>query len=171
MFKSEKDTNEYENYPVYSYEEIIEKGKNHEFIEPEQNLDEPCLMLYTSGTTGNPKGVLLTHKNLVSQFYPVDLGFKSKPGENTLQILPVWHAYEHIVQLYYLSSGCHLHFTTLAGLKNDLARYDVDTLMSVPRIWEALRLGIFQKLKQTSPLVYSIFAGIFAIAALNSSIN
>ena len=43
MFKSEKDTNEYENYPVYSYEEIIEKGKNHEFVEPEQNLDEFCL--------------------------------------------------------------------------------------------------------------------------------
>ena len=157
MFKSEKDTNEYENYPVYSYDEIIEMGKNHEFVEPEQNLSEPCLMLYTSGTTGNPKGVLLTHKNIVSQFYPVHMGFKSKPGENTLQILPVWHAYEQIVQLYYLSSGCHLHFSTLTGLKNDLTRYNIDTLMSVPRIWEALRLGIFQKLKQTSPLVYSIF--------------
>ena len=157
MFKSEKDTCEYENYPVYSYDEIIEKGKNHEFAAPEQNLDEPSVMLYTSGTTGNPKGVLLTHKNLVSQFYPVALGFKSKQGENTLQILPVWHAYEHIVQLYYLSSGCHLHFSTLSGLKNDLTRYNTDTLMSVPRIWEALRLGIFQKLKQTSPLIYKIF--------------
>lgn len=157
MFKSEKDDISYENSPVYYFEEVLELGKNHEFKAPEQKLEEPCLMLYTSGTTGNPKGVLLTHKNIVSQFYPVHIGFQAKPGEKTLEILPVWHAYEHTVQLYYLVNGCHLHFTTLSGLKNDLVKYNVDTLMSVPRIWEALRLGVFQKLKQTSPLLYQIF--------------
>ena len=157
MFKTDKDDLSALNCPVYSFEDVLEKARNHTFIPPEQNLSEPCLMLYTSGTTGNPKGVLLTHKNIVSQFYPIPIGFKSKPGENTLQILPVWHAYEHTVQLFYLTSGCHLHFTTLAGLKNDLLRYKVDTLMSVPRIWEALRLGIFQKLKQTSPILYHVF--------------
>ncbi len=159
MFKKDSDDLSNVNCPVYYFEDAIETGKNklNEFEAPEQNLDENCLMLYTSGTTGMPKGVLITHKNLLAQIPSIEIGFMSKVGENTLQILPVWHAYEHIVQLYYLISGCHLHFSTLSGLKNDLARYKIDTLMSVPRIWEALRLGIFQKLKQKSVFIYKLF--------------
>ena len=143
--------------PVYYLEDIIYNHSEYKFQKPAQNLDDVAVMLYTSGTTGNPKGVLITHKNLLSQIPSIIKGFMSKPGENTLQILPVWHAYEHTTQLYYLISGCHLHFTNLNGLKNDLSKYQIDTFMSVPRIWEAVRLGIFQKLKQTSPIIYGIF--------------
>ena len=143
--------------PVYYFEDAINLGKNSSFKDVEQNIDEACLMLYTSGTTGEPKGVLITHKNILCQMPSIAKGFMSKPGENTLQILPVWHAYEHIAQLFYFLSGCHLHFTTLSGLKNDLVRYNIDTLMSVPRIWEAMRLGIFQKLKQKSVIAYKFF--------------
>ena len=143
--------------PVYYFEDALNLGKNCSFTSVEQNIDEDCLMLYTSGTTGEPKGVLITHKNIISQMPSIAKGFMSTPGENTLQILPVWHAYEHIAQIFYFLSGCHLHFTTLSGLKNDLVRYDIDTLMSVPRIWEAMRLGIFQKLKQKSVILYKIF--------------
>ncbi|MCQ2754173.1 MAG: AMP-binding protein [bacterium] len=157
MLKSDKDDLSGVNIPLYYYEDLLEMGEGCEYAPVEQNIDEPCIMLYTSGTTGNPKGVLLTHKNLLGQFPGVTIGFCSKAGENTLQILPVWHAYEQIAQMYYFISGCHLHFTTLTGLKNDLQRYDIDTLMSVPRIWEALRLGLFQKLKQKSHFAYRMF--------------
>ena len=145
------------NCPVYYYDTVLNEIEDYDFVKPEQNIDELAIMLYTSGTTGNPKGVMLTHKNLLSQMPSIMKGFLSKPGENTLQILPIWHAYEHIVQVYYYISGCHLHFTTLSGLKNDLVKYEIDTLMSVPRIWEAVRLGIFQKLKQNSPILYKLF--------------
>ena len=157
MFAKENDDFSELNCPVFTYEQAIEIGKTKSFVAPEQNINEDCAMMYTSGTTGMPKGILITHKNLLAQIPSIQYGFMSKAGENTLQILPIWHTYEHITQLYYLSSGCHLHFTTLTGLKNDLVKYDIDTFMSVPRIWEALRLGIFQKLKQKSILVYKIF--------------
>ena len=157
MFKKDNDDISGVNCTVYYFDDALEIGRGVEFKAPEQNIEEACLMLYTSGTTGNPKGVLLTHKNILAQVPSIVVGFMSKAGENTLQILPVWHSYEHLVQLYYISSGCHLHFTTIAGLKNDLTRYKIDTLMSVPRIWEAMRLGIFQKLKQTSMSAYKLF--------------
>ncbi len=157
MFCDEKEN--FDDYicPVYTFEDAIQIGEQSEFAEPVQNIDEPCLMLYTSGTTGEPKGVLITHKNLLCQVLPIMNGIKCKAGDNTLQILPVWHAYEHMIQLYFFTVGCHLHFTTLSGLKNDLIKYDITTLMSVPRIWEAMRLGIFQKLKQKSIIIYKLF--------------
>ncbi|MBQ3640991.1 AMP-binding protein [bacterium] len=149
------------NYPVYTHQDILKLGENHTFEPVEMDRMDDMTILYTSGTTGNPKGVVLCHNNLIYQIEIAHEGFLSQPGENTLQILPIWHAYERIGQLYYVSRGCHMHYTTLTGLKNDLQKYDINTLMSVPRIWEALRNGIYQKLKQTSPVAYNIFS--FAI--------
>lgn len=145
------------NFQVYTFNEVLELGKNHEFTEVEMSPSDGCTMLYTSGTTGNPRGVLLTHKNLISQFPSVSEGFQAKPGEKTLQILPIWHAYERVSQMYFMLNGCHLHFTSIPRLKDDLMKYNIDAFMSVPRIWEALRLGIYQNLKKSSKLVYFIF--------------
>ncbi len=157
MFKADEANREGVSVPVYSYDEIIEKGKNHNFSPVEMNKEDFCTMLYTSGTTGNPKGVLLAHRNFLVQLTGAHSGFQSQPGENTLQVLPIWHAYERIGQFYYLTRACHLHFTTLMEFKNDIMRYKIDTMMSVPRIWEAVRLGIYQKLKQKSPFMYYFF--------------
>ena len=142
---------------IYTYDEIIEIGRMHKFKPVEMTQEDPCTMLYTSGTTGEPKGVLLSHSNFLSQMPGSHSGFLSQPGENTLQILPIWHAYERTGQFYYLSRACHMHFTTLSEFKNDILNYKIDTMMSVPRIWEAIRLGIYQKLKQKNPLMYYLF--------------
>ncbi len=142
---------------VYTHKDIIQMGKENSFTPVEMSRNDDCSILYTSGTTGNPKGVLLSHENTIYQLEVVHEGFLAQPGENTLQILPIWHSYERIGQCYYISRGCNLHYTTLTGLKNDLATYDIDTFMSVPRIWESIRTGVYQKLKQASPALYNIF--------------
>jgi len=145
------------NLPVYSFEEFINIGKKHDFVNPNLTIYDNAEMLYTSGTTGFPKGVLLTHRNLLSQCPTVSEGLGIKRGEKSLQILPIWHSYESTTQSIFFATGFYLHFTTLANLKNDLKKYDIDVFMSVPRIWEAIRLGIYQKLKQKSKLNYYLF--------------
>lgn len=157
MFNKDKAETEGFNTPVFSYDEVLEKGKNHNFTPVELSLHDDCTMLYTSGTTGEPKGVLLTHNNFLCQLVGAHSGFLAQAGETTLQLLPIWHSYERIGQFYYLTRACHLHFTTIAEFKNDIQRYKIDSMMSVPRIWEAIRLGIYQKLKQKKPLLYYIF--------------
>ena len=142
---------------VYTHQDVIELGKKHSFVNVPMERSDDSTILYTSGTTGNPKGVLLSHENTIYQIEVVHEGFLAQPGENTLQILPIWHSYERVGQCYYISRGCNLHYTTLAGLKNDLASYRIDTFMSVPRIWESIRTGIYQKIKQASPVMYNIF--------------
>lgn len=142
---------------IYTHKDIIELGKSHKFTHVTMSRDDDGTILYTSGTTGNPKGVVLSHGNTIYQIEVVHEGFLAQPGEKTLQILPIWHSYERVGQCYYISRGCNLHYTTLTGLKNDLATYDIDTFMSVPRIWESIRTGVYQKLKQASPIMYNIF--------------
>ena len=154
--KESLDTSEIKS-KVYTHKDIIELGKKNGYTKVPMSREDDGTILYTSGTTGNPKGVMLSHKNTIYQIEVVHEGFLAEPGENTLQILPIWHSYERVGQCYYISRGCNLHYTTLTGLKNDLASYKIDTFMSVPRIWESIRTGIYQKLKQSSPALYNIF--------------
>lgn len=144
--------------PIYTLEELRELGRKHNFTSPKIDLEDISTMLYTSGTTGNPKGVLLTHRNVVSQYPSVDDGFKSKPGEKTLQILPIWHSYERTAQMYYLTKCCHLHFTTITGLGKDLKRFEPATFMSVPKIWDTIQFRVFDGLKKKSLVAYAIFS-------------
>ena len=60
MFKNPKDDLSGVDLPLYYFDDVLEMGKKHEFTAPEQNIDEYSIMLYTSGTTGNPKGVEIT---------------------------------------------------------------------------------------------------------------
>jgi long-chain acyl-CoA synthetase len=146
-----------EDEGVYSFDNIIEIGKNSSYVKPEILPSDGCAMLYTSGTTGMPKGVLLTHYNILSQMSSVDNGLYVEPGETSLHILPVWHAYERTIQYYYIMSGAHLYFTTVPNLKKDLINYQVDRFTTVPRVWESLRVGIYQKIKQESLIKYYLF--------------
>lgn len=157
MFHDKKYKYEDVNFPVYTFEEVLEMGKKHCFNRVEITPDDVASILYTSGTTGNPKGVMLTHGNFLYQFETLHKGILAMPGENILEILPIWHAYERVGTYYFYGRGCHLYYTTLSKIKDDMAKYSPNMMMSVPRIWEAVRTGIYAKLKQKSPLMYTIF--------------
>ena len=87
------------------------------------------LVVYTSGTTGRPKGVMLTHGNLLHQTghrlaptRPYDES-EPLPGELMLSLLPVWHITERTFELFMLVRGCHVVYSGIRWFKNDLAKY------------------------------------------------
>ena len=105
---------------------------------------DPALLMYTSGTSGRPKGVLLSHRNILSQRRALDLLWKLKPGGRVLSYLPWHHSFGGIFELFgALYSGAHLVLDDSYGkdvraLIENFKRVKPTIYFSVPRIHQAL---------------------------------
>ncbi|HTD34450.1 MAG TPA: long-chain fatty acid--CoA ligase [Candidatus Elarobacter sp.] len=106
--------------------------------------NELAVLIYTSGTTGQPKGVMLSHRNVVSDvtsaFDPRDSALAG--GEIGLSVLPFAHIYEHTNALGYLYNGLHHYVTTPEHLMDDIRAVRPTYVAFVPRIFERLIAGI-----------------------------
>ncbi len=107
-------------------------------------LDDLAVLIYTSGTTGQPKGVMLSHRNLVSDVTSAfDAGVTGmREGQIGLSVLPFAHIYEHTDALGYLSNGLVHYVTTPDRLLDDMRAIRPAYVAVVPRIFERLIAGI-----------------------------
>ena len=107
-------------------------------------LDDLAVLIYTSGTTGQPKGVMLSHRNIVSDvtgaFDPQTSGLRE--GQIGLSVLPFAHIYEHTDALGYLYNALVHYVTTPERLLEDLRAIRPHYVAFVPRIFERLIAGI-----------------------------
>jgi long-chain acyl-CoA synthetase len=125
----------------------------HEINEAEINKrkekvcsDDLATIIYTSGTTGNPKGVMLTHKNIVSNIDGVRQVTPFDPGKRTLSFLPLCHSFERMVFYAYLSFGMHVHYAeNLETIGENLKEIKPFTFTTVPRLLEKVYEKIMAK--------------------------
>ncbi|KAL7175637.1 hypothetical protein ACSBR2_029268 [Camellia fascicularis] len=96
--------------------------------------DDVATLVYNSGTTGNSKGVVLTHKNLLHQINNLWDVVPAEPADRFLSMLPPWHAYERACEYFIFTYGVEQVYTTVKYLKEDLQRYQPSYLISVPLI-------------------------------------
>ena len=129
-----------EDLPCLSWEQLLERGAAAAPWPP-ADPSRLATVLYTSGTTGQPKGVPLSHANLLHQLRHLGVAVAPQPGDAVLSVLPIWHAYERSAEYFLLSCGCAQTYTTLKQLRPDLQRVRPQYLISVPRLWEALLSG------------------------------
>ena len=108
-------------------------------------------LLYTSGTTGRPKGVPLSHANLLHQMRSLACVARPEAGDPVLSVLPIWHAYERSAEYYFFSCACSQSYTTIKQLKRDLPRVRPVVMVTVPRLWEAVQAGFDDVLKTFPP--------------------
>jgi len=109
-------------------------------------------IVYTSGTTAEPKGVMLTHDNVLSNMHAVKDVLHITEADTFLSVLPAWHMYERMMDYLVLFSGGQLTFTDRRKIKDDLPVVKPTIFAAVPRIWEILYDGIVnhsRKLKGT----------------------
>ncbi|NJK99189.1 MAG: long-chain fatty acid--CoA ligase [Spirulinaceae cyanobacterium SM2_1_0] len=128
--------------PIFNFVQVMAKGRDATLQPVEQNKATLATLLYTSGTTGQPKGVMLTHGNLLHQVTGVVAVLTPTPGDRALSILPSWHAYERSAEYYLLSRGCTLVYTSIRHFKNDLRHHQPHYMVGVPRLWDSLYEGV-----------------------------
>jgi long-chain acyl-CoA synthetase len=117
---------------------------------PAPNPEDLAVLIYTSGTTGNPKGVMLSHRNLVSNAIAASdlLPEDFRRGEQlVLSVLPFAHIYEHTDVLGFLRFHSQLYITQPDRLLEDMKSARPRMMALVPRIFERVLAGIVGKAK------------------------
>src|SRR5690606_27466643 len=104
--------------------------------------DDLLTIVYTSGTTANPKGVMLTHGNVLSNIAMVEETLHFGREDVALSVLPSWHSYERIMDYAVLYAGAQLVYSDRRRIKEDLRGVQPTIFAAVPRIWEMLHDGI-----------------------------
>ena len=112
-------------------------------------------LIYTSGTTGTPKGVQLTHANMVSQVR--NLPLELMPTDRALSVLPIWHSYERVFEMLAMSNGLCTYYTTIRHIAQDLLAVKPTVMCSAPRLWENLYHKIFANVEKSSPSKRALF--------------
>lgn len=121
--------------------------------------DDLASIVYTSGTTGRAKGVMLSHKNMLSNAYSGLRSVALKPNDSLLSFLPLSHTLERTAGYYAaLMSGAKVTFNrSIADLANDLKHVKPSVLVSVPRVFEQVHNQIYASLGTMSPLKRALF--------------
>jgi len=112
-------------------------------------------IIYTSGTTGKPKGVPLTHANMISQIK--NLPFSLNPGERALSILPIWHSYERVFEMVAIAMGVCTFYTSIRTIGEDLKTVRPHVMASAPRLWESLYQKMMTRVEAAPPLQRALF--------------
>lgn len=136
--------------PIYNFGQFMELGAHHTFTPVSQNIDDLATLIYTSGTTGQPKGVMLSHRNLLHQVRYLETVIKPLPGDRILSILPSWHSYERAAEYFLLSRGTTLIYTNIRYFKADLKEYRPHFMVGVPRLWESIYEGVQKQFRDGS---------------------
>lgn len=157
-----------------SYNKVLASGKDL-VDEPFTNSPKPedisCIM-YTSGSTGDPKGVVLTQANVLAGISGPSTNAGRDLVKNTDRIiafLPLAHIFEMVFELLaFWWGGClgyaNVKTLTDASCKNcnsDLAEFKPTIMVGVAAVWESVRKGIMAKVKQLPPVVQKIFWASF----------
>ena len=141
----------------YSFDELVNEGKelvdtgDTYYIKKDINSEEFKILLFTSGTTGNPKGVMLSHKNLCANTYAC-YHLVPKMGEYTyLSVLPMHHTYEFsLVYIYGTYMGSTIGICEgLKYVNKNLKEIKPDVLFAVPALIEKMSQKIDKAIKET----------------------
>ena len=145
------------------WEEVFEAGNSIE----SQTIDELkanvrnedlATIIYTSGTTGNPKGVMLSHNNLLSNVMACLERIPADKNSRVLTFLPVCHVYERMLHYMYLYLGCSIYFAeSMDTIGDNIREVKPHVFTAVPRLLEKVYDKIMAKGDELTGIKKSLF--------------
>jgi len=152
---------------VLYFTDLIAMGQKREYMQPgeveaemeKSDGEDIATIIFTSGTTGEPKGVMLRHRNFLCQLPHFSLIFDLKPGDIWLSMLPVWHVYERLMEyaIFYYTTSIAYSKPIGQVLMEDFKAIRPNWMVSVPRVWEAIMDGINRIVKSKGGLSKKLF--------------
>ena len=151
---------------VRSWKEILELGRQNTekyksiFTKTRDAIraDDIVTLIYTSGTTGNPKGVMLSHNNIMSNVLSIAQIYNFNQTHRTLSFLPISHVFERTINYYFQSVGVSVYYAESMGtISDNLREVQPHVFISVPRLLERTYDKIIQKGRDLNGMKKQIF--------------
>ena len=152
------------------WSEISEKAQITDPSEVKSRMDlvksgDLVTIIYTSGTTGNPKGVMLSHSNILSNVFACQSRIPADNNSNVLSFLPVCHIYERMLHFLYMYIGCSIYFgESMETIGENIREVKPDVFSAVPRLIEKVYDKIIAKGDELSGLKKKLFFRAVALA-------
>ncbi len=151
---------------IRNWKEILETGRQHTEkyasslakIKSSIAPEDIVTLIYTSGTTGNPKGVMLSHRNIMGNVYSISQTYEFNPSHRTLSFLPISHVFERTINYYFQSVGVSIYYAeNLGTIADNLREVKPHVFISVPRLLERTYDKIIGKGRALSGIKKQIF--------------
>ena len=152
------------------WSEISEKAEKTDPSEVKSRMDlvksgDLVTIIYTSGTTGNPKGVMLSHSNILSNVFACQSRIPADNNSKVLSFLPVCHIYERMLHYLYMYIGCSIYFgESMETIGENIREVKPDVFSAVPRLIEKVYDKIIAKGDELSGLKKKLFFWAVALA-------
>lgn len=168
VIKIEDDDQNY-NSPVaiFSWSKLLQENQGQSFdlksAASKHQRDDTACIIYTSGTGGNPKGVMLSHRAMLTNCKGADILIKEITAPlkeiRFLSWLPLSHSYEHTLQFYFIGLGSQIYYAEgIDKLVLNMGEAQPHLMTAVPRFYDSLHTRISQGLKKQSKLSQIFFA-------------
>ena len=159
---------------VLTFTEVVARGRKREesqgtsWFETSRSAARPddlATLVYTSGTTGNPKGAMLTHGNIASNVNAVREFVPFQAGDTALSILPLSHILERMVDyLYFYKGGCIAYAENVTKVADNLQEVKPEFFAAVPRLFEKMRARVMDNVAAAPPVRQKIFHWALKVA-------
>ncbi len=155
---NEKDLEINKNVNIYSFSQVQEMGIKLKELHPDlfkKNIlladeNDLCTIIYTSGTTGEPKGVMLTHKNIISNVHSALEAIPVSSNDVFLSFLPLCHIFERMGGYYtgFACAGSVYYAESIEMISQNILESNPTVITSVPRLFERIYTKIIKNIEK-----------------------
>ncbi|XP_052190254.1 long chain acyl-CoA synthetase 1-like [Diospyros lotus] len=148
----------------YSWDEFLNMGKEHPSELSPPQPSNICTIMYTSGTSGDPKGVILTHENIAVNLNGVEIFMEQFEDKMTvddvyISFLPLAHILDRMIEEFFFHKGASVGYYhgDINELRDDLMELKPTFLAGVPRVLERIHEGVIKAVEELNPVRRRVF--------------